>query len=162
VIVSTFVLLLKAAKYFLETSQCTFYNTKRGSAEKSGLRDVKTADFIQYWQWSGFKNSGKPKSFIKQYFFMPNMVEKQNSKTLAQPLSTDSKLELDWCIGKPIYISWYDDVADVSYRQNSADIYWKYLFTKVLRCCSAWSVRKPKLLLRLWPWLINAKALSCS
>ena len=36
-----------------------------------------------------------------------------------------------------IYIGRYD-VADVSYRQNSADIYQQYLLIKVLRCCSAW------------------------
>jgi len=64
-----------------------------------------------------------------------------------------SYLELDQCIGTPIYIGRYDDVADVSYRQNSADIYQQYLLMKVLRCCSAWSVGKPKLLLHLWPWL---------
>jgi len=61
---------------------------------------------------------------------------------------------IDRCISMPIYIGWYDDVAHVSYQQN--------LLIKVLRCCSAWSVWKPKLLLRLWPWLINANALSCS
>jgi len=33
------------------------------------------------------------------------------------------ELELDQCIGTPIYIGRYDDVADVSYRQNSADIF---------------------------------------
>jgi len=62
-------------------------------------------------------------------------------------------LELDRCISTPIYISRYDDVADVSYQQNSADKYRQYLLIKVLRCCSASSVRKPKLLFRLWPWL---------
>jgi len=54
-----------------------------------------------------------------------------------------------------IYIGRYDDVADVSYRQISADIYWQHLLLEVLCCCSAWSVWKPKLLLRLWPWLIQ-------
>jgi len=58
-------------------------------------------------------------------------------------------LELDRCISTPTYIGRYDNVADVSYRQNSADIYQQYLLIKVLRCYSAWSVRKPKLLLRL-------------
>jgi len=72
------------------------------------------------------------------------------------------QLELDRCIGMPIYIGRYDDVADVSHRQNSANIYWQYLLIKVLPCGSTWSVRKPKLLLRLWPWLINANALSWS
>jgi len=48
-----------------------------------------------------------------------------------------------------IYIGQYDDVADVSYWQNSTDIYWEYLLIKVLNCCSAWSVWKPKLLLHL-------------
>jgi len=61
---------------------------------------------------------------------------------------------LDRCIGTPTYIGRYDDVADVPYRQNSADIYRQYLLIKMLHCRSAWSVRKPKLLLRLWPWLI--------
>ena len=54
-----------------------------------------------------------------------------------------------------IYIDRYDYVADVSFRQISANIYWQYLLIKVLRCCSAWSVRKPKLLLRLWPWWLT-------
>jgi len=71
-------------------------------------------------------------------------------------------IELDRCISTLIYIGRYDNVANVSYRQNSADIYRQYLLIKVLRCCSAWSVRKPKLLLRLWPCLINANALYCS
>jgi len=62
-------------------------------------------------------------------------------------LFCDILMELDRCIGTPIYIGRYDDV--VSYRQNSADIYRQYLLIKVLRCSSAWSVRKPKLLLRL-------------
>jgi len=58
-------------------------------------------------------------------------------------------LELDRCIGTPIYIGRYDDVADVSYLQNFADIYRQYLLIKPLRYCSARSVRKPKLLLCL-------------
>jgi len=45
--------------------------------------------------------------------------------------------ELDRCIGMPIYIGRYDDVADVSYRHNSADRYRQYSLVKVLRCCSA-------------------------
>ena len=61
-----------------------------------------------------------------------------------------------------IYIGWYDNITDVSYRRNSTDIHRRYLLIKVLCCCSAWSVQKPKLLLRLWPCLINANALSCS
>jgi len=48
-----------------------------------------------------------------------------------------------------MYIGPYDDVADVSYRQNYADVYWQYLLINVLRCCSTWGVRNPKLLLRL-------------
>jgi len=52
--------------------------------------------------------------------------------------------ELDRCIAIPIYIGRYCNVADVSYQQNSADTYRQYLLMKVLRCCSAWSVRKPK------------------
>jgi len=71
-------------------------------------------------------------------------------------------LELNRCIGTPIYIGRYDDVANVSYRQNSTDIYRPYLLIKVLRCCSVWSIRKPKLLPRLWLWFFNANALSCS
>jgi len=46
-IASTYVLRLKAAESFLETSQCTYFT------EKSGLRDVITADFIRYWRRSG-------------------------------------------------------------------------------------------------------------
>ena len=55
-------------------------------------------------------------------------------------------LELNQCIGTPIYIGRYDDVADVSYRQNSTDIYQPYLLIKVLRCCFVWSIRKPNAL----------------
>jgi len=43
-------------------------------------------------------------------------------------------LELDRCFGTPIYIGRYNHVADVSYRQNSADIYRQYLLIKVLFC----------------------------
>jgi len=47
-IVSTYVLRLKAAESFLETSEwCTYFT------EKSGVRDVKRADFIRYWRRSG-------------------------------------------------------------------------------------------------------------
>jgi len=58
--VSTHVLCMKAAEYFLGTSQCTYFT------EKSGLRDVKRADFIRYWRRSGFKNPDKPNIFIKK------------------------------------------------------------------------------------------------
>jgi len=37
---------------------------QRESAEKSGIRDVKRADFIRYWRRSGLKNPDKPKIFI--------------------------------------------------------------------------------------------------
>jgi len=40
--------------------QCTY------STEKSGLRDMKRADFIRYWRRSGLKNPDKPKIFIKK------------------------------------------------------------------------------------------------
>jgi len=43
----------------------------------------------------------------------------------------------------PIYIGQYDDVEDVSYQQNSADIYQQYLLIKVLCCCSAWVFGNP-------------------
>jgi len=39
---------------------------QRGSAEKSGLRDVKRPDFIRHWRRSGLKNSDKPKIFMKK------------------------------------------------------------------------------------------------
>jgi len=55
------VLCLKAAESFLETSQCTLRTQQCVSGEKSGLRDVKTADFIRYWRRSGLKNPDKPK-----------------------------------------------------------------------------------------------------
>ena len=55
---SMHVLCLKAAESFLETSQCIYFT------EKSGLQDVKRADFIRYWQRSGLKNPDKPKIFI--------------------------------------------------------------------------------------------------
>jgi len=50
VIVSTLVLRLKDAEYFLET--------------KSGLRVVNTADFTRYGRRSGLRNPDKPKIFI--------------------------------------------------------------------------------------------------
>jgi len=53
VIVSTLVLRLKAAESFLETSQCTLEAQQHGRAEKSGLQDVKRADFIRNWRRSG-------------------------------------------------------------------------------------------------------------
>jgi len=59
-IVSTHVLRLKASESFLETSQCTYFT------KKSGLRDVKRADFIRYWRRSGLKNPDKPKIFIEK------------------------------------------------------------------------------------------------
>jgi len=59
-IVSMHVLRLKAAEPFVETSQHTYFT------EKSGLRDVKRADFIQYWQRSGLKNPDKSNIFIKK------------------------------------------------------------------------------------------------
>jgi len=51
---------LKAAESFLKTSQCTYFTGK------SGLRDVKRADFIWYWRRSGLKNLDKPKTFIRK------------------------------------------------------------------------------------------------
>jgi len=47
---STLVLRLKAAEFFLETSQCI---QLCGSAEKSGLRNVERVDLIRYWRRSG-------------------------------------------------------------------------------------------------------------
>jgi len=54
-IVSTLVLRLKAAEYFLENSQCALHLRiqQRETAEKSGLRDEKRADFIRNWRRSG-------------------------------------------------------------------------------------------------------------
>ena len=63
VIVSTLVLRLKAAEFFLETSECTLRTQERESAEKSGLRDAKRADFIRY---IGLKNPVKPKILKKK------------------------------------------------------------------------------------------------
>jgi len=54
------VLRLKAAESFPEASQCTYFT------EKSGLRNVKRADFIRYWRRSGLKYPDKPKIFIKK------------------------------------------------------------------------------------------------
>jgi len=51
---------LKAAESFLETSQCTYFT------EKSGLRDVKRADFTRHWRRSGLKNPDKPNIYIKK------------------------------------------------------------------------------------------------
>jgi len=53
---STPVLRLKADESFLETSWCKRRKTqKRGRAEKSELRDVKTANLIRNWRRSGFE-----------------------------------------------------------------------------------------------------------
>ena len=52
-------------RIFLETSQCT-RTQQRGSAEISGLREVKRADFIGYWRRSGLKNPDKPKIFLNK------------------------------------------------------------------------------------------------
>jgi len=52
---------LKAVESFLVSIQCTYEQQQRGSAEKSGLRDVKRADFIRYWRRSGLKNPDKPR-----------------------------------------------------------------------------------------------------
>jgi len=38
---------------------------QHGNAEKSGLRDVKRADFIRYWRRSGLKNPDTPNVFVK-------------------------------------------------------------------------------------------------
>jgi len=46
--------------------QSVYRTQQRGSAEKSGSRDVKLANFIRYWQRSGWKNPDKPKIFIKK------------------------------------------------------------------------------------------------
>jgi len=65
-IVSRLTLCLKAAESFLETSQCPNEHKQHGSAEKSGLRDVKRADFMRYWQRSGWKNPNKTEDFYKE------------------------------------------------------------------------------------------------
>jgi len=44
--VSTLVLRLKGAESFLDTSECTLRTHKRVGGAKSGLRDVKRADFF--------------------------------------------------------------------------------------------------------------------
>ena len=59
-------LCLKGVESFLETSQCTLRTQPRVTGEKSGLRDVERADFIQCWQRSGLKNLDIPKIFIKK------------------------------------------------------------------------------------------------
>jgi len=59
-IVSTHVLLLKAAESFLETSQCTNFT------EKSVLRDVKKADFIRCWLRSELKNPEETEDFYEE------------------------------------------------------------------------------------------------
>ena len=42
---------------------------QHGSAEKSGLRDVKRAYFIWYWQRSGLKNPDKLKIFYEEKYW---------------------------------------------------------------------------------------------
>jgi len=45
---------------------CVRFWQPRVSGEKSGLRDVKRADFLRYWWRSGLKHPDKPKIFIKK------------------------------------------------------------------------------------------------
>ena len=65
-------------------------------------------------------------------FVKPNIFQVQERKCFnsfvmdGTPMKQQSELELDWCIGTPIYIGRYDDVADVSHQQ--------YLLIKVLLC----------------------------
>ena len=77
---------------------------------------------------------------VGEYQFEEGMY---TSKCLKHLCVSECLAELDRCIGTPIYIGRYDNVAYVSYRQNSADIYRQYLLIKVLCCCSAWSVGNP-------------------
>jgi len=124
-------------------------------------------DHWGYWQYSYLLQLRWFSTFVRWKKIIRNRVCIHNSQILSKCHKKAMKifdvcLELDRCSSMPIYIGQYDDVADVSYQQNSADIYQQYLLIKVLRCCSAWSVWKPNLLLRLWHWLINAFALSCS
>jgi len=52
-----------------------------------------------------------------------------------------SILELNQCISTTIYIGRYDDVANVSYQQNSANTYRQYLLIKVLLCMERWETQ---------------------
>jgi len=54
--------------------------------------------------------------------FMTRNFEKWRKVMVLNFLNLVLKIELDRCIGTPMYIGRYDDVADVSYRQISADI----------------------------------------
>jgi len=61
------VLCLKGVESFLETSQCTLRTQPRVSRDKSGLQDVKRADFIWFKIWiNGLKNLDKLNIFIKK------------------------------------------------------------------------------------------------
>jgi len=66
VIMSMLVLCLKGAKSFLEVTECTLRTQQCVHGKKYGLRDVKIADFIQYWQRSRLKNQDKPTIFMKK------------------------------------------------------------------------------------------------
>jgi len=59
------------------------------------------------------------------------------------------ELELNRCIGMPIYIGGYDEVADVSYWLYILAIFAHKSCYPVLHYCSAWNFPKPNLPLRL-------------
>jgi len=86
--VSTQVLHLEGAGSSLETSQCTLKTQQCASGEKSGLRDVKIADFIGYWRRSGLKNLDKTKIFIEKnvrnhsyHQFLPVLMKTRINRT---------------------------------------------------------------------------------
>jgi len=102
------------------------------------------------WPFAHHLGSSFPTKRFSSGFFKSNTCEEswiKRSKLYPSVLSKGKSmiLELDQRFGTAIYIGRYDDVANVSYRQNSADTYRQYLLIQVLRCCSPWNVRKPKL-----------------
>ena len=70
------------------------------------------------------------KKFYRHMLIYQNADGIHGQWKVGNPLFRDCNwyLELDQRISMPIYIGQYGDVADVSYQQNSAHIYWEYLF----------------------------------
>jgi len=55
----------ESCRIFTRDQSVNLRTQQRESAGKSGLRDVKRADFIRYWRRSELKNPDKPKICMK-------------------------------------------------------------------------------------------------
>jgi len=70
------------------------------------------------------------------------------------------QIEFDRSISMPTYISRYDNVADVSYRQNFANMYWQYLSIKAASSATLLFCMECSETQVVCLWLINAVSLS--